>query len=269
MESNCPFMYELRQCEDEEDFSYLMMESVSGEYNDSAIHKDHKLIAVVDHLGSYDISQIMNFFEKIYADLRVPFWIGDGTSLIIDGKRFHRSFLYSNEDPLINTISPDALYRLQEPLIEHLDGIIIGLKELNICFKKEGELIKLDSIEETNKAIRKLLTEYWTEGDHPEIIIRDSLSGYDRTKWLVESVSCQLMAMDSREDAISLVGRIVEFIPGLNPDFQPEDYIPFVAALKIATAMNPMESQAQDEIIRRLILCFGFFDDFLPPEDLL
>ncbi len=252
----------LRQCEDEDDFSDLMMEDILGGYNDPAVYPNHKQIAVVDHAKNFDLSQRKLFFETVHKDLNVKFWIGDGTSLIIDRKKIHRHFLYSDEEPLICINFADGIYRLQEPVIESLDGITINLKGLTITFKNDDGELKFDSIEELKKAISKILKEYWPEMDSPDIAIRDSLSNNPGTKWMVESFSCQLMATDSQEDKINLLKKIEEFIPKLKFEFNPGDYIPFVASLQLAKAMNEFDPQNQDKIISKLRLCFGFFDEF-------
>ena len=91
------------------------------------------------------------FFEKISDDLRIKFWVGDAISIIIDGKRFHRYFLYSNKKPLIIIKSEDGLYRFQEPLFERLDGITIDLKYLSITFKNDGAIRFADGVFENEE----------------------------------------------------------------------------------------------------------------------
>ena len=253
----------LRQCEDEDDFSDLFDEDVLGGYNSPSHHPNHKQIAVVDHLSNYNINQLKSFFEKVQKELKVRFWIGDATSINIDGKRFDRYFLYSDEEPLICMNFNDGLYLLQEPLIERLDGITIDLKGLSITFKNDGEVLSFDSIMDLKKALNKILKEYWPELDSPDIKIRNSLSENPATKWMVESLSCQLMAFDSQEEKILLAKRFEKFIPKLKFEFTPEDYIPLVASLQLASAMNDLDFATQNKIISSLVLCFGFFDDFM------
>ena len=258
----------LRQCEDADDFNDLFLEDVLEGYNSPTQKPGHKQIAIVDHLASYQIDQIIPFFEKIAVDLRINFWIGDAISVIIDGKSFHRYYLYSDKKPLIIINSNDGLYRFQEPLFERLDGITIDLKDSSITFKNDGEVLDFDSLDKLKITLKKILNEYWPELDNPDIRIRDSLSENQVTKWMVESFSSQLMATEPREKQILFADRLGEFIPDLKFEFSYSDYIPFVAALQTALAMNKLDSGEQGKIIKSLVLCFGFFDDFMPQEEL-
>jgi len=258
----------LRQCEDADDFNDLFLEDVLEGYNSPTQKPGHKQIAIVDHLASFQIDQIIPFFEKISEDLRINFWVGDAISLIIDGKYFHRYFLYSDKKPFLIINSKDDLYRFQEPLFERLDGITINLKDLSITFKNDGEVLKFDSLGKLKITLKKILNEYWPELDNPDIRIRDSLSENNDTKWMVESFSSQLMATEPREKQVLFADRLGAFIPDFKFEFSSNDYIPFVAALQTARAMNKLDSKEQGEIIRNLIMCFGFFDDFMVQEEL-
>jgi hypothetical protein len=44
-----------------------------------------------------------------------------------------------------------------------------------------------------------------------------------------------------------------------------DNFIPFVTALQLAVHMNGIEPGIKDKIIERLILNFGFFDDYPSP----
>lgn len=253
---------ELKRCRYEDDFSDLMMKDFICGYDNPVTYPDYKLIAIVDHAASYNIRQLKSFFKTVHNELEVQFVIGDGVSLVIDGTRFHRSFLYSNKLPLISKLFDDGIFRMQEPMIERYDGITIDLKDLTITFKNDGEVLSYDSTEALNKAINRISAEYWPDLAHPDIKIRDSISNHPGTKWLVEAISDQLMTFDTCEKGISLVKRFEEFIPGLNIDFHPEDYIPFKTSLQIALLMKNFEIEAQNEIIKNLLKCFGFFDDY-------
>ena len=258
---------ELGLCEDMDDFSDLIMKDIICGYNNSTAYPDHKLVAVVDHAANYDIKQLKTFFETVHNELEVQFRIGDGLALIIDGTKFHRSFLYSSEDSLISKLFDDGIFRMQDPVIERCDGMTIDLKDLTITFKNDGEVLTYDSTEEMKKAINKILMEYWPELDHPDICIRDSISNHPGTKWMVESFSDWLMASDSQEKSISLAKQFEKFIPGLNFRFHPEDYLPFEASLQLATQLTKYDFRSQDEFITKLIQCFGFFDDYISQED--
>lgn len=259
---------ELRKCETREDFyNDLLMDDILGRYNDPKAHPNHKKIAVVDHAQNLNIHQIISFFEAVQKDLKVKFWIGEGTSLIIDGRRFYRSFLYSDEKPLISSQYKDGLFRIQEPVVERLDGMTIDLTGDTLKFKNDGEILKFPTLEELHKTIQDILQNYWPELDHPDIRIRDNISENPRTRWLVESFALELMAKDSREDRINSAKRFEPFVPGLLFEFDPGDYIPFAASLLLARAMNELDFDTQNKIISSLVLCFGFFDDYTSEDN--
>ena len=259
---------ELRKCETRDDFySDLLIDDILGGYNDPKVRPNHKKIAVVDHAQNLNIHQIISFFETVQKELKVKFWIGEGTSLIIDGRRFYRSFLYSDEEAPISSQYKDDLFRIQEPVVERLDGMTIDLTGDTVTFKNDGEILKFRTLEELYKAIRDILQNYWPELDHPDIRIRDNISENPGTQWLVESFALELMAKDSREDGISLTKRFEQFIPGLKFEFNPGDYIPFAAALLLAGAMNQLDIDSQNKIISSLVLCFGFFDDYTSEDN--
>jgi len=253
---------ELKKCENEDDFSALMMEDVLGGYNQPGRNPNHKNIAIVDHAANYSIEQIKSFFEKVHSELNVKFWVGDGTTVTIDGRIFHRHFLYSDEEPLISILFADGIFRLQEPTVEKPDGISIDLKGLSIIFNNMGEELEYGSARELQKAVTRILDDYWPELDNPGIVIRDSISVYSRTKWMVESFSDYLMSLDSQKEKIDLVKNLEKYIPGLRFKFNPDDFIPFLTAHQLATRMKGIEPGIQDEIVNTLILNFGFFDDY-------
>ncbi len=204
---------ELRECETRDDFyDEILMDDIFGGYNDPKVRPNHKKIAVVDHAQNLNIHQIISFFETVQKELKVKFWIGEGTSLIIDGRRFYRSFLYSDEEAPISSQYKDDLFRIQEPVVERLDGMTIDLTGDTVTFKNDGEILKFRTLEELHKAIRDILQNYWPELDHPDIRIRDNISENPGTQWLVESFALELMAKDSREDGISLTKRFEQFI---------------------------------------------------------
>jgi len=252
----------LNQCEDEDDFSDLMLEDIMGGYKYPDSNPNHKQIAVVDHLSTFDIVLLKQFFKKVQEDLNVRFHIGDATSLTIEGKRFYRYFLYSDEHELVSFKYPDGLYRLQEPVFERLDGIAIDLKNLSVRFKNDGETLCYKSVDELKHAVKKILNEYWPDLENPDVRIVDSISEYPDTKWMVESISNHLMATEPRERAILLANKIAEFIPELELEFSGRDYIPLMASLQIAEAMNKLDIPLQHKTISRLTLRFGFFDEF-------
>jgi len=255
----------LKKCENEEDFSALMMEDVLGGYNQPGRYPNHKKIAMVDHGANFDITQIKSFFQKVHSELKVKFWVGDATTVTIDGRFFHRHFLYSDEKPLISILFTDGIFRLQEPLIERPDGISIDLKGLKIIFNNMGEVLKYDSAEELQNAVTKILDDYWPGLDNPDIAIRDSISRNSRTKWMVESFSDYLMTLDTQKEKIDLAKNIEKHIPGLKFEFNPDNFMPFLTALQLATHMIGFEPGIQDEIVDKLMLNFGFFDDYPSP----
>lgn len=257
----------LRKCENEDDFSALMMEDVLSGYNDPTIYPNHKQIAIVDHAVDYNIDQFKSFFEKVHKELHVKFWVGDGTTVKIDGKRYHRYFLYSDKEPLVSLLFNDGIFRLQEPKVERLDGITIDLGGLKIVFKNDGEVLKYGSIEGLQKAVIKILDEYWPDLDNADIAIRDSISNYHRTRWMVESFSDFLNTIDSQKEKINLAKKVEDYIPGLRFEFSHDNFIPLLAALQLATHMNGFDFNIQDEIINKLIFNFGFFDDYPNSED--
>ena len=157
---------ELKKCENEDDFSMLIMEDVLGGYNQPTLYPNHKKIAIVDHASNYDINQLKSFFEKVHSELKVKFWVGDGTTVTIDGRIFHRHFLYSDEEPLISILFTDGIFRLQEPTVERPDGISIDLKDLKIIFNNMGEVLKYGSAEELQKAVTKILGRSFTSSIH-------------------------------------------------------------------------------------------------------
>ena len=258
---------ELKKCENEDVFSKLIMQDLLKGYNDRSVFPDHRLIAVVDHEEHYSIEKIKSFFDKVRRELEVKFRVGDATTIIISGKKFHRYFLYSDEEPLKKILYPDGVFRLQEPMVERTDGMRIDPKKLCITFRDHGEVLNYSSIDDLQKAVLRILDEYWPGPDHPDIAITDSISEYPVTKWMVESFSDFMITMASSNDQIRLAERIGKHVPDLKFDLRPDQYVPLAAALQLAAHMNGFDPGIQDEIINRLVLNFGFFDDYSPPVD--
>jgi hypothetical protein len=253
---------ELKKCKNEDDFSALMMEDVLGGYNQPDLYPDHKKIAIVDHAANYSIEKIKSFFEKVHSELKVKFWVGDVTTVTIEGKVYNRHFLYSDEEPLISSLFTDGIFRLQEPVVERPDGISIDLKGLKIIFNNMGEVLKYGSADELQVAVTRILDDYLPGIDNPDIAIRDSVSRNSRTKWMVESFSDYLMSLDTQKEKIDLLKNFEKHIPGLRFKLSPDRFIPFLTAHQLATHMNGFEPGIQDEIINKLILNFGFFDNY-------
>jgi len=238
------------------------MEDVLRGYTDQVLYPNFEQVAIVDHLGSYDLNQVRSFFDAVYQDLEVQFWVGDATSLNIDGQVFHRYFLYSDEEPDICIHFSDGVYRRQDPEIERHDGITVDLKGLSVTFKNDGEVLYYDSEAHLKIALKRILAEYWPEEAYPDVRIEDSISEDPATKWLVESFSDFLMAMESQADRITLTRRLEGFIPEFEFEINPEDYLPYTVALQFATHMNELDPSAQDKIYYSLTLVFGLFDEY-------
>ncbi len=75
----------LKKCKDNSDFDQLMMEDILRGYTDHVHYPNHEQIAIVDHLGNYDLNQIRSFFDAVHQNLDVQFWVGDAISLNILG----------------------------------------------------------------------------------------------------------------------------------------------------------------------------------------
>lgn len=214
----------LMKCEDEDDFSRLMMDDVMGGYNGTSIHPNHIQIAIVEHPANYTLDQIKSFFGTVDKNLNVKFWVGDGTNVKIEGVQFHRYDLYSDEEPIINIQFADGLYRFQEPMVEREDGITIDVNGKFISFKNNGEVLYFNSFEEMHKTTTEILEKYWPNHDHPEIAIKDSISNYPRTKFMVESFADHITTIDGQVEKIMLAERFEKYIPELKFVFNTDDY---------------------------------------------
>ena len=252
----------LRKCKNNSDFDHLMMEDILNGYTDHVHYPNYEQIAIVDHLGNYDLKQIKLFFDEVYQDLGVQFWVGDATSLTIRGQIFNRYFLYSDEDPDICMHFTDEVYRKQDPEIELHDGISIDLKGLTVTFKDDGEVLHYDSEQQMQIGLKRILTEYWPEHTHPDVRIEDSISENLATKWLIESFSDFLMSLESQADRITLAKRLESFIPEFKFELNPDDYLPYSVAFQLATHMNEFDQPAQDKVYYSLTLVFGLFDEY-------
>ena len=252
----------LKKCKDNSDFDQLMMEDILRGYTDHVHYPNHEQIAIVDHLGNYDLNQIRSFFDTVHQDLDVQFWVGDAISLNIEGQIFHRYFLYSDEDPDICMQFSDEVYRMQEPEIERYDGITIDLRRSTVTFKNDGEELHFDSEEQMQIGLNRILTEYWPEQAHPDVRIEDSISKNSGTKWIIESFSDFLMSLDSQTKRITLARRLETFIPEFKFELTTDDYLPYSVALQLATQMNKLDQSAQEKVYSSLTKVFGLFDDY-------
>lgn len=252
----------IKKCKSEEDLDHLMMEDVLRGYTDQVCYPNYEQVAIVDHLGSYNLDQVIAFFDAVYQDLRIPFQVGDAISVNRDGRIFHRYFLYSEEESEICSQFSDWIYRRQDPEIVRLDGITIDLAEFTVTFKEDGEVLCYDSEAHLKIGLDRILSEYWAEESHPDVRIEDNISEFPEIKWLVESFSDFLMSMESQADRITLASRVATFIPELAFELNPDDYLPFTVALQMATHMNRMDPTDQGKVLSSLTLVFGLFDEY-------
>lgn len=252
---------DLKKCKNHSDFNELMMDDITQRFDTLDTGLIYKEIAIVELLERSDINTIKAFFDIIQEDLG-HFLIGDATSIKIDGQRYVRYFLFSDQVPAYCMQFPDGVFRWQSPEVEQIDGVTIDLKALTITFKNDGEVLEYASEELLESGLKKILAEYWSKYDYPDVRINDSISENPGTKWIIESFSDFLMSLYSQEERITLVRRLEGFIPELEFELSPKDYLPYSFALQLATHMNTLDQSAQQKVYSSLTLVFGLFDDY-------